>query len=142
MIAYNAQTSYGQYKENSALTAKPEELTLMLYNGLVKFIMRAKDAVENGRMEEAHNNIIRAQDIITEFNATLDMQYDIAISLELIYDYMARRLVDANIKKSIPILDEVLGFSKDLRDTWEQAMKVAKKPGRKEEPTVPVSTAQ
>ena len=126
MIAYNAQTSYNKYKENNISQAKPEELTFMLYNGLVKFIMRAQDAVRGNRMEEAHNNIVKAQNIVMEFMNTLDRNYEVSTSLELLYDYLYRRLVDANVKKSDEILEEVLGFSKELRDTWEKAMKLAK----------------
>jgi len=125
MLAYNA---YQQYKEKSIQTASPEELTLMLYNGLVKFIMRAIDAVDKHKVEEAHNNIIRAQDIVREFMATLDKKYEIAVSLELLYDYMLRRLIEANTHKDSAILGEVLDMAKQLRDTWEQAMKLAKHP--------------
>ena len=62
---------------------------------------------------------------------TLDMNYEISSSLNSIYDYMLRRLIDANVAKDKEILDEVLGFAKILRDTWEQAMKISKKQGRK-----------
>ncbi|NLM76130.1 MAG: flagellar export chaperone FliS [Clostridiaceae bacterium] len=124
MIAFNA---YNQYKENSINTASPEELTLMLYNGLIKFIMRGIDCIEKKNMEDANNNIIRAQDIVQEFINTLDMRYEISGNLNSIYDYMLRRLIDANVSKDKVILEEVLEFAKILRDTWEEAMKQAKK---------------
>lgn len=120
-------TGYNQYRENSVYTASPEELTLMLYNGLVKFIMKAQYAIQKDDIEGANENILKAQDIITELMSTLDMKYEVAASLELLYDYMIRRLIEANVKKSSEILDEVLEFAKDLRDTWEQAMRIAKK---------------
>ena len=128
MIAYNA---YNQYKENSIFTASPEELTLMLYNGLVKFIMRGIDSIEKKNIQEAHTNIIKAQNIVSEFMNTLDMNYEISGSLSSIYDYMLSRLIDANVAKDKEILEEVLGFAKVLRDTWEQAMKISKKQGKK-----------
>lgn len=128
MIAYNA---YKQYKENSIFTASPEELTLMLYNGLVKFIMRGMDSIEKKNIQEANNNIIKAQNIVSEFMNTLDMKYEISSSLYSIYDYMLRRLVEANVSKDRDILEEVLGFAKVLRDTWEQAMKISKNQARK-----------
>jgi len=134
MIAYNA---YNQYKENSIFTASPEELTLMLYNGLVKFIMRGIDSIEKKNIQEAHTNIIKAQNIVSEFMNTLDMNYEISGSLSSIYDYMLSRLIDANVAKDKDILEEVLGFAKVLRDTWEQAMKISKKQGKKLE-TAPV----
>ena len=131
MIAYNA---YNQYKENSIFTASPEELTLMLYNGLVKFIMRGMDSIEKREIQEANTNIIKAQNIVSEFMNTLDMQYELSASVNSIYDYMLRRLIDANVAKDKEILEEVLGFAKILRDTWEQAMKISRHQNRK--PTV------
>jgi flagellar protein FliS len=119
------QDAYNSYKQNSILTARPEELTLMLYNGLVKYIMLARKAIEEKDIQKAHNSIIRAEDIIVEFMASLDMKYEISHNLALLYDYMYDRLVTANIKKDISILDEVLHFAKDLRDTWAKAMKLA-----------------
>jgi flagellar protein FliS len=123
MVAYNA---YNQYRENSINTANPEELTLLLYNGLVKFIMRSIDNIGRNKIEESHNNIIRAQDIIIEFMNTLDMSYDISKSMYLIYDYMLSRLIEANISKDRNILQEVLGFAKEFRDSWQQAIKISK----------------
>ena len=128
MIAYNA---YNQYNENSIYSASPEDLSYMLYNGLVKFIMRGIDSIEKKNMEEAHNSIIRAQDIVNEFIKTLDMRYEVSQSLRSIYDYMLSRLVEANIKKDRAILDEVLGFAKTLRDTWEEAIKISRKNPKK-----------
>lgn len=125
MLAYNA---YQQYKEKSIQTASPEELTLMLYNGLVKFIMRGIDAIEKNKIEEAHQSILRAQDIIQEFMATLDKKYAVSANLELLYDYMYRRLIEANAHKDASILEEVLNMAKQLRDAWEQAMKLARHP--------------
>lgn len=117
---------YNQYKQNSINTATPEELTLMLYNGLVKFIMQGQSALDSKNMEKAHEGIIRAQDIIREFQATLNMDYEVSLSLNSIYDYMHRQLIQANINKDRDMLEEVLGFAKELRDTWAQAMKLAK----------------
>jgi flagellar protein FliS len=118
---------YEQYKENTVFTASPEELTLMLYNGLVKNILIAQNAVLNKDIQKSHNHIIKAQDIIYEFICTLDMKYEVATGMASMYDYMIRRLNEANIKKDSVILEEVLGFAKELRDTWSQAMKIAKK---------------
>jgi flagellar protein FliS len=108
------------------MTASPEELTLMLYNGLVKFIMQAQKAIEDKDIQKANECIIRAEDIISEFQATLDMQYELSKGLAMLYDYFMDRLVEANLKKDTAILEEVLHFVKDLRDTWAQAMKLAK----------------
>jgi len=123
----SVNNAYAQYKENTVYTASPEELTLMLYNGLVKFILQAVKAVEDKNMPKAHESIIRAQDIISEFQATLNMKYEVSKGLSTMYEYMQKRLLDANIKKDSEILNEVLGYAKELRDTWTQAMKLAKR---------------
>lgn len=119
---------FNQYKENSINTATPEELTLMLYNGLVKFLMQAQSAIDTNNLEKSNNSIIRSQAIIKEFQATLDMNYEVSENLDKLYDYMYRRLVEANIKKDSGIIEEILGYSRELRDTWAKAMKIAKHP--------------
>jgi len=122
----STSNAYETYRQNSIFTASPEELTLMLYNGLIKFIMLAQKSIDEKDVQKAHDSIIRAQDILMEFKATLDMQYELSHGLALLYDYMLDRLFDANIGKDNAILAEVLHFAKDLRDTWAQAMKLAK----------------
>jgi flagellar protein FliS len=134
--------AYDQYKQNSVFTASPEELTLMLFNGLVKFIMQAQKAIEERDLQKAHDSIIRSEDIIQEFQASLDMRYELSHSWMLLYDYMYRRLIDANIAKDTKILEEVLGFAKDLRDTWAQAMKIAKQQGSAKQQPLAVSQAK
>ncbi len=125
------QTGYDHYRENRVITAQPEELTLMLYNGLVKFIMKSQYDILKKDMEGAHNNIVKSQNIILEFIATLDQQYEVSKGLLSLYDYMNRRLIEANTQKNPEILSEVLELAKELRDTWEQAMKYAKHPAKK-----------
>lgn len=124
--AANKNKAFQQYQNNMVKTASPQELTLMLYNGLIKFLNLAKLGIEEKSIEKANNNILRAQDIIVEFMSTLDMDYEVSKGLMSLYDYMNRRLVQANIKKDKAIVEEVLGFAEELRDTWAQAMKLAK----------------
>ncbi|NLH96717.1 MAG: flagellar export chaperone FliS [Clostridiaceae bacterium] len=128
MVTSNA---YDTYKQNAIMTASPEELTLMLYNGLIKFIMIARKAIEEKDVPRAHENIIRAQDIVNEFKASLNMQYEISHNLNMLYDYFLDRLLEANIRKDTAILDEVLRFVRELRDTWAQAMRIAKQQNKK-----------
>ncbi|NMB34647.1 MAG: flagellar export chaperone FliS [Clostridium sp.] len=123
--------AYAQYRENSVYTAAPEDLMLMLYNGLVKFLMQAQMSICDKRIEKAGECIIKAQDIISEFRYTLDRKYEISCQLDLLYDYMHRRLVEANIKKDEEIVKEILGHAKELRDTWENASKLAKQQQKK-----------
>jgi flagellar protein FliS len=117
---------YSQYRENSVYTASPEDLTLMLYNGLIKFLMQAQMGIDEKDLEKCNNSIVRAEDIIEEFQSTLNKKYPIAESLNLLYDYMYRRLIEANVKKDREILEEMLGMARELRDTWAQAMKLSR----------------
>lgn len=118
--------AYQQYQQNSIMTATPEELTLMLYNGAMKFINIAKIGIEEKNVQKANESIIRAQDIIYELNNTLNMEYEISKNLRNLYNYIIERLVDANLKKDSEILDEVLPLLEDLRDTWKEAMQKSK----------------
>ena len=118
--------AYRQYQNDMVNTATPQDLTLMLYNGLIRFLKLAYQGMEENNIEKANNNILRAQDIITEFMSTLDMQYDISHGLYALYDYMNGRLIDANVKKDKAIVEEITGYAEELRDTWAKAMKIAK----------------
>lgn len=104
------------------MTASPEELVMMLYNGIIRFVNEAKQAIDDKNIEGAHNSITRAQDIVLELMSTLDMQYDISKNLYSIYDYISRRLIEANLKKDKVALDEVESLVSDLKDTWGKAM--------------------
>lgn len=124
--AFNKNNAHQQYQNNMVKTASPQELTLMLYNGLIKFLNLAKLGIEEKSIEKANNNINKSQDIIVEFMSTLDMNYEVSAGLMSLYDYMYTRLVEANLKKDKVILEEMLMFAEQLRDTWAQAMKLAK----------------
>lgn len=112
------------YQKNAVQTASPAKLTLMLYDGAVKFTNIAIEAIEAGDIEKAHNNIMKAQNIIVEFRSTLDMKYPVAKDFDVVYDYIYRRLVEANMKKDKDILVEALKHIKTMRDTWREVMKL------------------
>lgn len=114
---------YEQYQQNAVHTASQEELVLMLYNGLLKFIKQGIFAFENKDNNSIHNNLIRAQEIVLHLNASLDEKYEISKNLSALYDYMYRKLVEANMNKDPEIVNEVFGMAKEFRDTWQQAMK-------------------
>jgi len=115
-----------QYQQNSVMTATPEELTLMLYNGCIKAIRFSKVAIEDKDFEKTNIYICKAEAIIRELRATLDMKYDIAKNLYDLYTYFLDRLIESNVKKSIEILGEVEEFVIQLRDAWSEAMKDAR----------------
>lgn len=114
---------YNAYKQNSINTASPGELTLMLYNGCIKFLNVAKKAMEEKNIEEKNKNLQKAQAIITELMVTLDMNYEISKQILPLYEYMHRRLIEANIKNNIEIVDEVIGLTTEFRDTWKEVIK-------------------
>lgn len=114
------------YKNQQVMTARPEDLTLMLYNGAIRFIVESMQAIEIGNISKAHNANIRAQDIIREFIATLDMKYDIAKKLWVMYDYIEYRLIQANMQKDVAQLQEAKHLVTELRDGWSEAMNQTK----------------
>lgn len=120
------QNAMNDYQRNAILTATPAELTLMLYEGAIKFCNIAKMAIEKGEIEKAHDNIKRAENIITEFRITLDHKYPVWEDFERVYDYIYRKLVEANMTKNIDTLDEALKYIREMRDTWKEVMRLAK----------------
>lgn len=111
------------YQDSKIMTATGADLTLMLYDGLIKFCNIAMVAIENEDIPKANLNIIKAENIVMEFRNTLNSSYPVANQLENIYEYMYHRLIEANMKKDIQYLTEVLELSRELRDTWREAMK-------------------
>ncbi len=118
--------AYETYQKQKILTASPAELTLMLYEGAIKFLNVAIMGIEKNDMEKAHNNIQKAQRIIDEFRATLDFKYPVAKEFDKVYEYIQYRLVWANVKKDIEIIEECLGHLRGMRDTWKEVMKTSK----------------
>lgn len=119
----NLANTANMYKNQQIMTASPEELTLMLYNGAVRFINESMQALDQGNLEKANSANLRAQDIVKEFMATLDMQYEISHSLLALYDYIEFRLIQGNLKKDKQQLSEARDMLLELRDTWTQVIK-------------------
>jgi flagellar secretion chaperone FliS len=115
---------YQNYQVNAVQTASPGELTLMLYNGCLKFIKLARKAIEENNIPARNENLIKAQNIIRELMVTLNMEYDVAKPMMTMYDYIYRRLVEANVKNDAAILDEVEGYVTEFRDTWKQVIQL------------------
>lgn len=119
--------AYQQYQYNSIMSASPEHLMIMMFEGAIKFVKLARKDIEEKNMAGANYNLTRAQDIITELDQSLDMSYDVSENLSGVYDFIYRQLVDANIKKDIQILDVVESMMTELKDTWSQAYLTLKK---------------
>ena len=116
---------YAQYNQNKIMTATPQELTLMLYDGAIKFNNIAIAAIEENDIQKAHINIMKVQRIIEEFQMTLDFKYEVANDFNNVYNYLMTRLREANLNKDKEILEEVSTHLHTMRDTWKEAMKLA-----------------
>lgn len=119
-------TGYSTYQNNKIMTASPAELTLMLYEGAIKFCNIAIMGIEQNDVQKAHTNITKVEQIIEEFRSTLDFKYPVAKDFDEVYKYLYDRLVQANLKKDKEILEEVLGHLRTMRDTWKEVMKLSK----------------
>lgn len=121
--------AYAQYNNNKVLTASPAELTLMLYEGAIKFCNIAETAIEQNEVQKAHVNIVKIQHIIDYLRQTLDMKYPVAQDFERIYEYLGQRLREANVKKDVAALKEVNVHLHSVRDTWKEVMRVNRAKG-------------
>ncbi|AZR73891.1 flagellar export chaperone FliS [Anoxybacter fermentans] len=120
---------YQAYQKTQIETASQGKLILMLFDGAIKFCKTALQGLEEKDYEKVNTNITKAQAIINELMITLDRESggEIAQNLYLLYDYMFRRLITANIKKSSEMINEVLNMLVDFRQTWEEVIKLARK---------------
>lgn len=121
-----ANNGYAAYNMRRIQTASPAELTLMLYEGAIKFCNIAIMGVEEKNIEKAHNNIVKVQRIINELQATLNHKYEVAKDFDEVYSYIYKRLQEANVKKDKEILEEVLKHLRTMRETWKEVMRLAK----------------
>ncbi|MBO4376479.1 MAG: flagellar export chaperone FliS [Lachnospiraceae bacterium] len=118
--------AYAQYNNSKVLTASPGELTLMLYDGAIKFCNIAIAAIGQDDIQGAHNNIVKAERIVDYLRTTLDMRFEVAQDFERVYIYLQRRLVEANMHKDIVIIEEVRSHISSMRDTWKEVMAINK----------------
>ncbi|MEI4769613.1 flagellar export chaperone FliS [Psychrobacillus sp. FJAT-51614] len=120
----SAQSVHQAYKNNSVSTASPGELTLMLYNGCLKFLGKAKVAIVDKNIQEKNVNLQKVQKIIQELMVTLNMNIEISNSMMQMYEYMNHRLIEANMKNDVDIIEEVEGYVTEFRDTWKQVIQI------------------
>lgn len=125
MLHNAAQT----YQTNQVTTATPSELTLMLYNGAIKFTKQAKASLEERNYAKTHEFCLKVQNILYELMSSLKKEYPISLEFDKMYEYMLRRTVEANMRKDIEILNEVEDLFIQFRDTWKEAMTLAKHQG-------------
>ena len=126
-MAFNqANQAYAEYNRNKVLTASPAELTLLLYEGAIKFCNIAIIGLEQNDMEKTHNNIVKVENIIEEFQATLNHKYPVAEDFDKRDRYIYYLLIEANIKKDKELLERALDELRGMRDTWKEVMVKAK----------------
>lgn len=127
MIMQAANPYLKQYKQNQVQTATPEEILILLYDGAIQFLLKAKVAIENKDNEQINHNLLACQKIIREFINTLDMEQggSIAENLRLLYEYFIRTLISANINKDMKKVNEILKHLRSLRETWQKAINIA-----------------
>jgi len=116
------------YLENLVKTASPAKLVEILYEKFLKLVESSKKGIENKDFVAVNEKLKKAQDIITELNISLNMEKggEIAKNLRSLYNYIFKRLIDANVEKNVKILDEVTELMSGLLDAWREAMKRAK----------------
>ena len=118
--------AYAQYNNNKVLTASPAELTLLHYEGAIKFCNIAMMGLEENNIQKTHDNIKKAQAIIEELQSTLNHSYKVAEDFDNVYHYIYSLLTDANIHKDKETLERALNEIRGMRDTWKEVMKKAK----------------
>jgi flagellar protein FliS len=108
------------YLKTKVFTATPEQLQLMLYDGAIRFGEQARVALEAKNYEQSYNMIARVQRIITEMNSSLkhDVSPELCKKLASLYNYIYRRLVEANVDHTVKSLDEALTLLRYQRETW------------------------
>lgn len=122
----NAARTAETYRRQQVMTAAPAELTLMLYNGAIKFTGESIKYLQDKNYEQANTSCLKAQKIITEFMVTLKMDYDFSQDWLVIYDYIRRCLVEGNLKNDTTKLEEAKNLIIDFRNTWHEIIKTDK----------------
>lgn len=112
------------YLRTKILTASPEELRLMLYEGAIKFCRQAKPALEKKDYETSYNCLMRAQKIVLELSTSLnhDVAPELCSKLSALYTYIFRRLVDANTQRDAAVVDECISLLEYEKQTWQMLM--------------------
>lgn len=123
MATYNP---YNQYKEQSIMTMTPGEQVVKLFEGCSKNLQYAKLYIEEKQYDKVNTYLQKAKKIVRYLDESLNHQYEISANLSALYDYFARRITDANIKKDITILDEIIPMIDELGDSFKKADKLSR----------------
>lgn len=121
---------YAKYQNSKILTASPAELTLMLYDGIIKFTNVAITAIDENDMEKANTNIMKAERIVDHLSATLNDKYPVAQDFQNIYNCIMQAMIQGNIRKDKEELERALDYTRMIRDTWKEVMKLCNEKGK------------
>lgn len=130
-----------EYLKSAVMTAPPEQLQLMLFDGAIRFTLRGKEALENDDIEGAFNGFERAQRIVLELNNGLrrEVNPELVDQMAALYDFIYRRLIDANVHREMPAADDALRILRHQRETWvmliEQLAKESPQTVQKQSPS-------
>lgn len=111
------------YKNQQVMTASPEQLTLLLYNGALRFLNESIQTMEQGDNQKSHNANMRVQAIVREFMITLDMSCELSTDWAKLYEYTEYCLIQGNIKKDVKQLQQAKEMLENMREAWIGAMK-------------------
>ncbi|MDD6656540.1 MAG: flagellar export chaperone FliS [Lachnospiraceae bacterium] len=115
---------YAQYQNSKVLTASPAELTLMLYEGIIKFTNIAITAIKEKDFAKANLNILKAERIVDHLSATLNENYPVSKDFKNVYQCIMQALIQGNVKKDVKELERALDYSRAIRDTWKEVMRI------------------
>lgn len=116
---------YAKYQDSKILTASPAELTLMLYDGIIKFTNIAVLAIEDKDYQKSNINIMKAERIVDHLSATLNDKYPVSQDFRNIYGCIMQALIQGNMKKDVAELERALEYTRMIRDTWKEVMKAS-----------------
>ncbi|MDR3541392.1 MAG: flagellar export chaperone FliS [Desulfosporosinus sp.] len=119
----NNSQAANAYKNQQIMTASPAQLTLLLYNGALRFLAESISAMEQGKIEKSHNANLRVQAIVSEFVITLDMSYEISKGYAQLYEYTEYCLIQGNIKQDLKFMHQAKQVLEELREAWVGAMR-------------------
>ena len=115
-----------QYQTSNITTATPEKLMIMLFDGAVQFLQKAKKAIEEKNLQERATNIESARKIVRELMRSIDLENgnDVSKSLFVLYNRMAMKLIKANVSKNVALIDEVIEDLSNIRWGFQKAIEI------------------
>ncbi len=115
------QDASGQYLRNAVMTASPEQLQLMLYDGAIRFATQGGEEMAKGNAEAYCEKLLRAQKIVLEMRNGLRREVNPGLcdQMSALYDFIYNRLVDANLTRSQSALEDALKILRHQRETWQ-----------------------